>query len=119
VTTLAVVLVIPALLLLIMTIAQFVVYYHASHLAIAAAEEGLRAAQAADATAADGQAGAQDFISQAGPGLVLRPVVDATRDADSARVEVRGRAPQFVPGIRIELHSVASGPVERFVGDTG
>lgn len=117
--TLAVVLCIPALLFLIMTVAQFVVYYHASHLATAAAQEGVRAAQLLDATAADGQAQAQDFIAQAGPGLVLAPTVDASRDDDTARVEVRAHAPQLVPGVQLDIHAEATGPVERFVGDTG
>ena len=116
--TLAVVLVIPAVLALILTVAQFVVYYHASHLATAAAQEGVRAAQVADGTAADAEAHAQDFIAQAGPALVLSPVVAATRDLDSARVEIRAQAPQLVPGIRIGIHAVAAGTVERFDPDT-
>ena len=117
--TLAVVLVIPVVLALILTVAQFVVYYHASHLATAAAQEGLRAAQVADGTAADAQTHAEDFLAQAGPALVLSPVVDVVREVDTARVEVRAHAPQVVPGIRLDIHGVASGEVERFVGDTG
>lgn len=117
--TLALVLVMPGVLLLFMSVAQFVVYYHASHLATAAAQEGVRAAQSPDGTEADAQAHAQDFITQAGPALVLAPVVAATRDLDTARVEIRARAPQFIPGIQIAIHAVASGPVEAFVGDPG
>lgn len=117
VATLALVLVMPAVILLLMTVAQFVVYYHASHMATAAAQEGVRAAQVADGTAADAEAHAQDFIAQAGPALVLSPVVAATRDLDSARVEIRAQAPQLVPGIRIGIHAVAAGVVERFDAD--
>jgi Flp pilus assembly protein TadG len=119
VTTLTVVLIIPGLLFLVMSVAQFVVYYHASHLATAAAQEGVRAAQAADGSAADAQSHTQDFLAQAGPNLVLGPRVDVTRDVDTARVEVRAQAPQLVPGLRLDLDAVATGPVERFRADPG
>ena len=117
--TLTVVLVIPAVLLLMLTVAQFVVYYHASHVATAAAQEGVRAAQVVDGTAADAQVRAQEFIAQAGPNLVLGPTVAVTRTDDVARVEVRAQAPQLVPGMSLALDAVASGPVERFIGDPG
>ena len=117
--TLGIVLCVPALLGLVMTVAQFVVYYHASHLAAAAAQEGVRAAQGLDGTAEAAQAQAADFLAQAGPSLVLGPVVEATRDPDTARVEVRARAPQLVPGLSLTIRAVASGPVERFIGDAG
>lgn len=116
--TLTVVLVIPVVLFLVMTVAQFVVYYHASHLATAAAQEGVRAAQAADGTEAGAWDQAVDFLAQAGPSLVLSPEVDVTRGADSARVEVRGQAPHIVPLINLGIRATATGPVERFDPDT-
>ena len=119
IATLAAVLLMPAVVLVIMTVTQAVIYYHASQLATAAAQEGVRAAQVPDATEADGQAHAQDFLAQAGPSLVLGPTVDVTRSTDTARVEVRATAARLVPGLSLDLHAVASGPVERFVGDPG
>lgn len=119
VATLTITLLMPAVLFLFMSVAQFVIYYHASHLATAAAQEGVRAAQAADATASDGQIQAEDFLAQAGPALVLSPTVIATRDPTSARVEVQAHAPQLIPGIQLGIHAVATGPVEVFVGDPG
>ena len=114
--TLTVVLVIPAVLFLVSTVAQFVVYYHASHLATAAAQEAARAAQLADGSEAAARAMGQDFIAQAGPNLVLDPVVLVTRDALSevVTVEVRGRAPQLVPVLDLTLNAQAGGPLERF-----
>ncbi len=117
-TTLTVVLVIPLLLFLVMSVAQFVVYYHASHLATAAAQEGVRAAQASDGSAAAAQTQTQAFIDQAGPNLVLGPTISVSRGTDTARVEVRAQAPQLVPGLSLGLDAVASGPLERFVGDS-
>jgi hypothetical protein len=111
------VLIIPGMLVLVMTVAQFVVYFHAYHLATAAAQEGVRAAQLADGSEDGARLQTQDFLAQAGPNLVLLAQVDVARDADSARVEVRGQAPQLIPGIRVGIHTVARGPVERFVAD--
>ncbi len=110
------VLVVPAVLFLISTVAQFVVYYHARHLATAAAQESARAAQLADGSEAAARAQGQDFIAQAGPNLVLDPQVVVTRDAvaEVVTVEVRGRAPQLVPVLDLTLSAQASGPLERF-----
>jgi hypothetical protein len=121
VATLAVVLAIPALLFLISTVAQFALYYHASHVATAAAQEAARAAQLADGTEAGARAHGYDFIAQAGPNLVLDPRVVVTRDAfaEVAAVEVHGRAPQLVPGmISLTVTATAGGPLERFEADT-
>jgi Flp pilus assembly protein TadG len=116
VATLALVLVIPAVVLLVSTVAQFVVYYHASHLATAAAQEAARSAQLADGTEAAARARGEDFIAQAGPNLVLEPQVRVRRDvaAQVARVEVRGRAPQLVPAMSWTITARAAGPLERF-----
>ena len=118
--TLAVVLVIPAVLFLVATVAQFVVYYHATHVATAAAQEAARVAQLADGTEVAAQAHGLDFLAQAGPNLVLEPQVLVIRDAvaEVARAEVRGRAPQLVPGISVAVTASAGGPLERFEPDT-
>ncbi len=119
--TLAVVLAIPAVLFLVSTVAQFALYYHASHVATAAAQEAARAAQLADGTEAEARAHGYDFIAQAGPHLVLEPRVEVTRDAfaEVARVEVHGRAPELVPGmVSLTITATAGGPLERFEADT-
>jgi hypothetical protein len=120
VATLAVVLVVPAVLLLVSTVAQFVVYYHATHVATAAAQEAARAAQLADGTEAAAREQGLAFLAQAGPKLVLEPRVVVTRDAvaEVAWVEVHGRAPQLVPGIvPLTVTATATGPLERFEAD--
>ena len=114
--TLAMVLVLPAVVFLVSTVAQFVVYYHASHLATAAAQEAVRAAQLADGSEADARAQARDFIAQAGARLVLEPQVVVTRDAVArvARVEVRAHAPQLLPFLPTAIEVQAGGPLESF-----
>ena len=114
--TLTVVLVLPVVVVLVSTVAQFVVYYHATHVATAAAQATARAAQLADGSEAEARRHGEDFLAQAGPRLVLDPEVVVTRDPTTqvARAEVRGRVPQLVPGMPTALRAQAGGPLERF-----
>jgi Flp pilus assembly protein TadG len=115
--TTEVVLVTPVLLLLIMTVIQFALWYHAEHAAQAAAQEGARAARVTGGTAARGQAKAQSVLAQAAPTILVDPVVTARRTSDEARVGVRGRAVSLIPGLHLTVSADAASPVERFRGD--
>ena len=108
------VLVTPVLLFLIGIIVQFAVWYHASHVAQAAAQEGVRVARAFGGSADAGQARAEHFLAETGPTIVRGSEVTAFRDAQSARVEVRGHAPSVVPGLRLGVNAEAQSPTERF-----
>src|SRR3954463_6272882 len=88
--TLQTVLVMPVLLLLITAIVQFALWYHASHIAIGAAQDGARAARLEGATATAGQQRAQQLLDQLGTGVLTGSTITATRDADMVRVEVHG-----------------------------
>jgi len=115
--TLQTVLVMPLLLLLITAIVQFALWYHAAHIAIAAAQDGARAARVEGGTAQAGQARAQQLLDQLGTGVLTNPTITVTRDADVARVEVRGWAPELVPGLRLPVDAVSAGKTERFRPD--
>ena len=106
----------PVLLLLIGFILQFAVWYHASHVAAAAVQEGVRAARAFGGSAEAGQARAERFLAETGPTVVQGPEVTASRDTGTARVEVRGHAPSVVPGLRLQVTAAAESPTERFAG---
>ena len=108
------VLVTPVLLLLIAFVLQFAVWYHASHVAAAAAQEGARAARAYGGTADAGRERAERFLAQTGPKIVIGPEVTATRDLAAARVEIHGHAPSIVPGIELPVTATAQSPTERF-----
>ena len=107
------VLVTPVLLLLIAFVIQFALWYHASHVANAAAQEGVRAARAYGGTAQAGKERAERFLAETGPTIVLTPDVTVTRDPQHARVEVHGHAPGVVPGVRLSVDAVADSPTER------
>jgi Flp pilus assembly protein TadG len=104
----------PALLLLIMTIIQFGLLFYAGQVADAAADEGLEAAQAELGSAAAGQATAEDFATAVGE-ILEQPQVTADRTVDTVTVTVSGQIPALFPGLdALTVTRSASGPVERF-----
>lgn len=109
-----IVVVFPAFLLLILLSVQFGLYYHASAVARAAAEEGVRAARADGGSAAAGEVKATDFLAQVAPTLIGQRDISATRTVDEARVTVRGAAVAVVPGLHLRIHAEAASQVERY-----
>jgi Flp pilus assembly protein TadG len=112
--TVEAVLVTPVLLVLILVVFQFVLWYHAEHVAHAAAEEGARAARGDGATAAAGQFKALDMVHQLGPKILITPQVTATRDRGTARVEVHATAIAVIPGLHFPVDAVVQSPTEEF-----
>ena len=108
------VLVTPAMLLLLMLIVQVGLWFHASHVATAAAQEGARAARLENGTEAAGQQEAEAFLDALGREIIVDRGVTASRSADTARVEVKGYAVSVVPGLRLPIDASSEGPVERF-----
>lgn len=104
----------PALLLLIWIIVQAGLWYNARHVALAAAQQGARAASANGSNAAAGGAAAQAFLTQTGTGTFTTSTVTPTRDARTATVTVTGTSPTFIPGLTLTIRQSASMPVERF-----
>jgi Flp pilus assembly protein TadG len=112
--TVETVLVVPVLLLLIMIVFQFGLWYHATHVARAAAQEGVRTARVVDGSADAGRAEAEHFMHDAAPTLVTGVTVDAHRDQQTARVEVHGTVRAVIPGVHLPVDATAQSPVERF-----
>lgn len=109
-----IVLVIPALMFLLLLSVQFGLWFHATAVAKAAAEEGVRAARVEGATEADGEDRTRSFLLQLGKTVVSRPRVVVTQSRDEARVEVVGRAMSVVPGLHPPIRAVAASPVEAY-----
>jgi Flp pilus assembly protein TadG len=108
------VLVTPVLLFLVMLVFQFGLWYHAEHVAQAAAQEGVRTARLEGGSADDGQRRAADFLARAGAKIVGDPVVSVTRNDETAVVEIRGQSVAVVPGLRMPIRARSESPVERF-----
>lgn len=115
VTSTEVAIVMPVMLIVVMMVFQVALFWHAKQAADTAAEEAVDAAQVASATEADGYAGADTILSQAGN---LRDVqVTVTRDPASGVVTatVTGRAPSIIPFGSWTVAAQAQGSIERYV----
>lgn len=102
----------PALFAVLFLGMQAALYYHARTIAIAAAQEGARAASATGATSDDGVAAAYAYLADTGDSLESSRV-SAGRTATTATVTVRGRALSVIPGWRPIIQQQARAEIER------
>ena len=107
-------LVLSMLVVVFLVMLQYAVREHAHRIATAAAEEGLAAASAYDATAEDGRRAASQQLAALGPRL-HRPTITADRNATTATIRVTGEADQLLPFLPVRVSVRVQGPVERFV----
>ena len=106
----------PALFAVMFLGMQAALIYHARTLAIAAAQEGARAAGAQDGTAAAGVAAATSYLADTAGDTLTAPGVTGTRGATTASVTVRGVALSVLPGWAPTVTQSATVPVERITG---
>lgn len=93
---------------------QAALSYHARTVAIAAAQEGARAAAAENGKSSDGINAAYAFISDAGGNDVLSGAsTTANRTATTVTVTVTGYSLSVIPGWNPVITQSASLPVER------
>jgi len=116
VATVEMAIIFPVTLFIVFAIVQFGVWYHASDVAKAAAQEGVAAARVEGGTAKAGVDRAQRVLDDNARGLIVGPRVLPLRDETVARVEVSGTCIRIVPipGLSLPVHAVAESPVERF-----
>ena len=108
------VILLPALFAVMFLGMQAALFYHARTVAIAAAQEGARAAGGENGQAADGVSAASSFIADAGGDDVLTGTsATANRTATRVTVTVTGRSLSVIPGWHPEIVQSASLPVER------
>ena len=112
-STLQLVLVMPAMILVTSVIFDAVGYYHARQAATIAARQGADAARIAGAAPVDGTARAATVLAQLGNPL-NDPRIHSTADARSVVVRVDGTAPELVPGLALRVHAVALAATETF-----
>jgi hypothetical protein len=112
--TLEATLVYPVVLLLILLAVNTALWFHARTLALAAAQEGLRAGRIHGADLSHGQAGAERFLRQAGGSFLTSATVRVEHDAGTVEVAVSGQALSLIPLLTIGVEQVARGPVEQW-----
>lgn len=112
-TTIQVAILFPVILFWLMLIVQYGLWWHAKQVANAAAAEAVDAAQIETGTAGDGEAAAQSYLDQSGNLDNITVLVD--RSPTVVTAEVRGEAPQLVPGFTWSVTARSEAPVERFI----
>jgi hypothetical protein len=96
----------PLVMLILLTITQFALWSHATHIAQTAAAQGLAVTRA------------HTTLTQLADGPLRDATVHATRTDTTARVEVNGTAASVLPFLHLPVHAETQGPVERFLPDT-
>ena len=102
----------PLLLLLILGVIQFALWQHATHVAEAAAQQGLAAGRVEGGTDATGRTETDAVLAQLG--VLSDSRVAINRTADMTTVTVTGEAPSVLPFVHLPVRAVARGPSERF-----
>lgn len=112
-TTIQVAILFPVVLFWIMLIVQYGLWWHAKQVANAAAAEAVDAAQVSSGSARDGEDAAASYLAQSGN--LDNITVTVSREPTVVTVEVRGDAPQLVPGFAWSVTARSTAPVERFI----
>ena len=106
--------VLPALFAILFLGVQGALYYHARTVAIAAAQEGARAAAAETGRESDGTQAATGFIDEAGgSGVIENVTTSVARTPTTATVTVTGTSLSVIAGWHLHITQSASAPVER------
>ena len=112
-TTIQVAILFPVVLFWIMLIVQYGLWWHAKQVANAAAAEAVDAAQVSSGSARDGEDAAASYLAQSGN--LDNVTITVSREPTVVTVEVRGAAPQPVPGFEWSVTARSTAPVERFI----
>lgn len=112
---------VPIALALVLTIVQGGLWWHARNLCAAAAQEGVDAGRIVGGTTATAQSAASSFVTRAGSGLVTNPVITASVDATTARVQVTATVVRIlpIPGLDVTAVQSRQAAKERFTFDGG
>ena len=107
----------PLLLLLLLMIVQFALWAHATHVAQAAAAQGLAASRVVGGTAAAGSASAQQLLGELDNGPLTHASVSSVRDARTATITITGEASPVLPFLHLPVRAHSTGPLEVFRPD--
>lgn len=106
----------PIALVLLMSIVQVGLWWHAVNLCSTAAQNGADAGRVVSGTGADAQSAASDFLARAGARVVTSPHVQADVSGQHVSVVVSASALRVlpIPGLDIHVQQRAEAAKERF-----
>ena len=110
----------PVALVLVLSIVQGGLWWHAHAIAAQAAQTGVDAGRPVSATSGTAEQAARAFTDRAGHGVLTTPEVDATGTGESVRVTVSGATTRLlpIPGLEIRVIATAQAAKERFTVPT-
>ena len=104
----------PVVLLLVMTLIQAALWFHARSIALGAAQEGAREGRVQPASTARAESAAEDFLEQTASDLLTGRTVAVAGSPTSIEVTVTGTSLSLFPGLSgWSVTQSAFGPVER------
>lgn len=104
----------PATLLVVLVIVQFGIWYHASAVARAAAQQGVKTSSAYGGTPAAGIASAHQVLADNGRGLLRAPAVVPDEAGGTVEVTVSAHALSIVPVLDLPIRASAQAPLEAY-----
>jgi hypothetical protein len=108
----------PVIMFTVMACMQVCLLFFAQSVALAAAQQGVRAARAYGASPTSGAGVARRFAEQTASGFLTSISTASTGDSSTVRVTVRGRSLSLVPFLpSIDISEQAAGAIERFNPD--
>lgn len=119
-TSLELALLTPILLLVMLTVVQFAMVYHARHVALAAAQGGARVARGEVRGDWKGRSEqtARTQVRQFGSRLLGNAGAQAGGDGSERWVEVSGEAVRVIPFFTFRVRQRSGGPIECYRPDT-
>jgi Flp pilus assembly protein TadG len=120
-STLELALLTPVLLLVILSVVQFAMVFHARHVALAAAQSAARVAR--EQRTGDWRSAAKseavDYVNKIGPQLLSEVQPETEEQTDQRWVTVGGYAVQVVPFFKFHVSERSGGPIECYRPDVG
>ena len=113
------VIIVPVIVVLTLLVVQFVLVWHGTHVAQAAAQTAARTAAAYRADPGTGQAAGDAYLAEVAPNLLPGRTVTVTADASAATAAVRAQVLTILPFASFDIQETATAPRERFVGIGG
>ena len=113
------VIIVPVIVVLTLLVVQFVLVWHGTHVAQAAAQTAARTAAAYRADPGTGQAAGDAYLAEVAPNLLPGRTVTVTADASAVAAAVRAQVLTILPFASFDIQETATAPRERFVGIGG
>ena len=113
------VIIVPVIVVLTLLVVQFVLVWHGTHVAQAAAQTAARTAAAYRADPGTGQAAGDAYLAEVAPNLLPGRTVTVTADAATVTSTVHAQVLTILPFASFDIQESSTAPRERFVENAG